>query len=372
VALGARELASPEAVQDRSERPGDAPSFPTRLWVSVIIRTVPEDHDAEGQEDDLPDDGLSDVPGRKRIAELPMLASLYLQVLGPMGTRGTSKPSATGFVLRDADSAPYLITNRHVVTGQNSLYGLKVPGNSPAISALRVAVHKAGQLGTWMPVALRLGDDDGRPYWLEHPGHGPRMDVIALPLGGILEEEGLDLVAYPHLAPAARMELGTELQVIGFPIGFDPIHDGAPLGVWTRGTIAWPPSLPWRNLPAFLIDCRSRPGQSGSPVIFAANEFTPYRSASGRIVTGPVHEIIGVYSGRIQQDSDIGVVWKRDAVREVVEHGIRPEQPWVPPLEVPLSELTEPSALSSGTSAGAATTPAPGSEDGGELASSGR
>jgi hypothetical protein len=311
-------------------------------------RAVPEDHDVDGQADDLLDDGLRDVPGRKRIAELPMLASLYLQVLGPQGTRGTSKPSATGFVLRDADRAPYLITNRHVVTGQNSLNELKVPDNSPAISVLRVPMHKAGQLGIWLPVVLRLGDDEGRPYWLEHPAHGPGMDVIALPLGSILEDGGLDLIAYPHLPPAARMELGTELQVIGFPIGFDPIHDGAPLGVWTRGTIAWPPSLPWRNLPAFLIDCRSRPGQSGSPVIFAANEFTPYRTATGRIATASVHEFIGVYSGRIHQDSDIGVVWKRDAVREIVEHGTRPEHPWVPPLQVPLSALTEPSALFSG------------------------
>ncbi len=114
---------------------------------------MPEDHDADGQEDDLPDDGLGNVPGRKRIAELAMLASLYVQVLGP---QGTSKASATGFVLRGADRIAYLITNRHVVTGQNSLNGLKVPDSSLAISALRVAMHKAGRLGTWLPVAMRL------------------------------------------------------------------------------------------------------------------------------------------------------------------------------------------------------------------------
>jgi hypothetical protein len=64
--------------------------------------------------------------------------------------------------------------------------------------------------------------------------HGPWADVIALPLGGSLEEGGPDLIAYPYLPPAARMELGTELQVIGFSVGFDPTCDGAPLGVWTR------------------------------------------------------------------------------------------------------------------------------------------
>jgi hypothetical protein len=27
------------------------------------------------------------------------------------------------------------------------------------------------------------GDDEGQPYWLEHPVHGPQVDVIVLPLG---------------------------------------------------------------------------------------------------------------------------------------------------------------------------------------------
>jgi Trypsin-like peptidase domain len=303
---------------------------------------MPEDPDADEHGGYPLDDGLSDVPGRKRIAELPMLASLYLQVVGPTGTTG---PGATGFVLRDTDLAPYLVTNRHVVTGQNSFNGLKVPAGTLPVSALRVAVHKAGPLGTWMPVALRLGDDEGQPYWLEHPVHGPQVDVIALPLGGLLEQGGLDLITYPHFPPVARMELGTELQVIGFPVGFKPVGDDIPLGVWTRGTIAWPPNLPWRNLPAFLIDCRSRPGQSGSPVVFTVNEFTQYRHASGRVETGPLHELIGVYSGRIHNDADVGIVWKRDAVREIVEHGVQPDKPWVPPLEVSLPSLTESSAL---------------------------
>ena len=163
---------------------------------------MPEDLDPDGQGGNLFDHGLSDLPGRKRIAEIPMLASLYLQAIGPMGTIG---PGATGFVLRDASLAPYLITNRHVVTGQNTLDGLKVPAGTLPVSALRVAVHKTGPLGTWMPVALRLGDSEGQPYWLEHPVHGSRVDVIALPLRGLVGKGGLDLIAYPHLPPAARM-----------------------------------------------------------------------------------------------------------------------------------------------------------------------
>jgi hypothetical protein len=112
-------------------------------------------------------------------------------------------------------------------------------------------------------------------------------------------------------------------------------------------------SCPWRNFPAFLIDCRARPGQSGSPAVFTASEFASYRHASGRIATGPLQEFIGIYSGRLHKDSDIGVVWKRDAVREIVDHGEQPElgagaeHPLVPQLEVEKSTLAEPGALSS-------------------------
>jgi hypothetical protein len=56
---------------------------------------VPEDLDAGEKSGNLLDDGLSDIPGRKRIAELPMLASLYLQAIGPMGTTGPARPASS-------------------------------------------------------------------------------------------------------------------------------------------------------------------------------------------------------------------------------------------------------------------------------------
>lgn len=70
----------------------------------------------------------------------------------------------------------------------------------------------------------------------------------------------------------------------------------------------------------FLIDCRTREGQSGSAVI-------AYRSAgvvSEKIGTLTVHEepvtrFLGIYSGRINRDSDIGIVWKAKAIRELIE-----------------------------------------------------
>ena len=75
------------------------------------------------------------------------------------------------------------------------------------------------------------------------------------------------------------------------------------------------------DLPIFLIDCRARPGQSGSPVV-------AYRSGGSVVLEdgttvvvsgGPVHRFFGIYSGRINEKSDLGLVWKAQAIRELVD-----------------------------------------------------
>jgi hypothetical protein len=55
------------------------------------------------------------------------MTSLYIECLGSMG-QVISR--ATGFVVRGEKAMPYLVTNRHVVTGRNSLDGNK-PDSRP-------------------------------------------------------------------------------------------------------------------------------------------------------------------------------------------------------------------------------------------------
>jgi hypothetical protein len=38
---------------------------------------------------------------------------------------------------------------------------------------------------------------------------------------------------------------------------------------------------------------------------------------------GPVEQFLGVYSGRINDQSDLGIVWKSSALVEIVESGHR-------------------------------------------------
>lgn len=75
------------------------------------------------------------------------------------------------------------------------------------------------------------------------------------------------------------------------------------------------------NNPVFLIDCRTRPGQSGSAVI----AFRPggyRRHHEGRVSTSlsteTAWEFLGIYSSRVNADSDLGKVWHVSAVEEVL------------------------------------------------------
>jgi len=67
----------------------------------------------------------------------------------------------------------------------------------------------------------------------------------------------------------------------------------------------------------FLIDCRSRKGQSGSPVIAYRNGvWTAYDDNTSGVPNGPQFRFLGVYSGRIHSESDLGMVWKPRAIAE--------------------------------------------------------
>ena len=79
-------------------------------------------------------------------------------------------------------------------------------------------------------------------------------------------------------------------------------------------------ALDWENLPRFLIDSRTRSGQSGSPVIaYSDGGAVPMADGSLAFMSGPMEQFFGVYSGRINAESDLGVVWKAQVVREVIE-----------------------------------------------------
>jgi hypothetical protein len=103
------------------------------------------------------------------------------------------------------------------------------------------------------------------------------------------------------------------VQIIGFPYGLDLVKymDYCPL--WTTGWIASEPNFDiyyhrkYDESPAFFVDCRTRRGQSGSPVIIADTKYNHEP------------ELIGIYGGRINKESDIGIVWKARAIKDLID-----------------------------------------------------
>ena len=277
------------------------------------------------------DEGLAIGPGY--VFEVPELASQYVEAIAPTGS---VLGSATGFFVRDTERRPRLVTNRHVVTGRHWETDSVDGYGGVAPSAIRVSVPMAARFGSWTQVLIELGDEKNQPRWREHPELGRAVDVVALPMP---ETEHIDIIEWPLGAGVARLDLTDTLYVIGFPVGFDPVKAVGVFGIWTRASIAWQPRLDWRGLPCFLVDCRSRSGQSGSPAVFYANRLVSFMGIDGNMRTGPAWSLAGIYSGRIHKDSDLGIVWKRPALERIIASGVIPVAPSVSPLTVDAESL---------------------------------
>jgi hypothetical protein len=72
-------------------------------------------------------------------------------------------------------------------------------------------------------------------------------------------------------------------------------------------------------MPTMLIDCRTRQGQSGSPVLaFREGGAVSMSDGTTALFGGPVQRFLGIYSGRVNDESDLGIVWKASAIAELV------------------------------------------------------
>ncbi len=257
----------------------------------------------------------------------PSFQSLYLET--QFGEKSLS--TATGFVVENSKGAPLLITNWHVVAGRH--LDTKQPLHSSAAvpDVLNIAHNQKGSLGHWVAKKESLYDESGKPLWWEHPQYGSRVDVVGLPLS---EQEGIDYFPYSITGPSGHNKLPAELKwgpsdfvnVIGFPFGWT---GGGALGIWVQGAIATEPDLDHEDLPRFLIDSRTRSGQSGSPVvIYKRNGWVTLQDGRPFMVHNPITLLTGVYSGRLSGDSDLGTVWKTSVVEAIAEgrsRGLRPD-----------------------------------------------
>lgn len=240
----------------------------------------------------------------------PSVQSLYVE----MGINGTKLSSGTAFVV-DTAEGPHLITNRHNVTGRDQNTGQPLSPTAGLPNQIIIWHNAASGLGAWQSSIELLLKPDGSPRWIEHPTLGAKADFVALPLS---QTAGIALIphALMHTGPDFVVGPAETVSVIGFPFGKAA---GGLFAVWATGFVASEPDVDIDGLPVMYVDCRSRPGQSGSPVLaYRWGGAAQMRDGSTAVITGEFSRFIGIYSGRLNKDSDIGIVWKASAIAELI------------------------------------------------------
>lgn len=249
---------------------------------------------------------------------IPTSKSLFIEM--HFGETLLSTGTAT-LVANSQSSHCALVTARHNLTGRHQDTGECLSKQAAIPDSVVIYFHETlDDLGDkWKKVRLPLYREDGTPWWIEHPTLGASADIVAINLTW-----GSDIVKYPYYLENEldRVNLVIDpsetVSVIGFPFGLSSYEK---LPVWATGFMAQELSLITPEKPTFLIDCRTRQGQSGSPVI-------AYRAGGhrhikdGRVVStlsaGVVWEFLGIYSGRVNSESDLGRVWHVSAVKQLL------------------------------------------------------
>ena len=166
----------------------------------------------------------------------------------------------------------------------------------------------------------QLFNSDGNPRWIEHV-EGQKIDVVALPL----TEVGGDVKIYPFDLKLADVDMVLEpamqVSIIGYPYG---LATAGAWPIWKTGHIASDPGLDYDGRPAFLIDATTRGGMSGSPVVLRLHG--GYRNSQNiyTMVGGTSTKFIGVYSGRIHDQAEIGRVWRPHLITEILKRSKSP------------------------------------------------
>lgn len=229
---------------------------------------------------------------------------------------GTTLATGTAFFIRGASGAEYLVTNRHNVTGRDQSTGECLSKRGGVPNEIVVHFRSTDASGTPIIQQRRQIVDGEHGLWVEHPTLGKKADFVALQID---VPEGAEFLPFDPSQPGNEilLEPAEPVSVVGFPFG---LIAGKSFPVWATGFIATDPEIDYDDLPLMLIDCRTRQGQSGSPVV-AYRAGGAYAEARGTLAIADKYacKFLGIYSGRINTESDLGKVWKAVAICQLAE-----------------------------------------------------
>jgi len=216
-----------------------------------------------------------------------------------------SLTGASGFFF-ERDERLYLVTSRHVVVDRPTKH---FPNR------LEIELHTdATDLSQSTGFSVMLYED-GKSVWRQGTDSAGEIDVAVIELDRDALPEAAMFEAFgpQHLqASLADIEVGTQLLIVGFPLGFhDTLHH---LPVVRQAVIASSFGLRFQGQGMFLTDGRTHRGTSGAPVVMRAPPGDP---ALDRLPW----KLLGVHSARLDmktrdlvQDESLGLncAWYAD------------------------------------------------------------
>lgn len=218
----------------------------------------------------------------------------------------------------------FLITNWHNITGRNPVSGLPLSKNHAGIPDFFITYLRLKQQSGHSElhkIKLYSDDDMTKPLWLIHPEHKQKVDVVALEIKQDKKYlySSINKADFDEDIPP---EVGDECFVIGYPFE-DFRYLGLP--IWKKASIATEPTVNEDQLPKLLIDTATRPGLSGSPVVYqriGIHKVGSDGQLKNESLIGRIRGFLGIYSGRIGKgeiQAQLGIVWKEKVILEIIE-----------------------------------------------------
>lgn len=270
----------------------------------------------------------------------------------------------TGTLYRHGTDA-YIVTAWHNVAGRHAetlkplaKRSLRLPDNLIATIECLVDDGKGGILSTRMPFRIPL-ENDFETLYLVHSQGWPRVDVAAIPIdpcaayptdvrvssgerrtfhsimrrpagdGGVATDIRFiqDFTGDPAQLSdevARRLSVADDLFILGYPKG---IVDQNVQPLWKRATVATQPDHGWNGQRTFLVDCASREGMSGAPVVSYVKSGALQINGIATLTRQPATFLHGVYVSRVGGgtllEAQIGTVWRSTVIDEIIEAGVR-------------------------------------------------
>lgn len=223
---------------------------------------------------------------------MAIIPDYYMNAVVAVGIRTTHKTITwigTGFFVgkpidyNSSEAYPFLITNKHVFEGHNTVVIRMKKKDSELLQVIDVP----------------LMNDDGTPSYTLH--ESDNIDIAVLKLNAqFIKDNNLDYSCFNIDTDALSSkelrehgaDVGSIIYMLGFPMGL--VNNASNIPICRMGCISRMSETQIKEQHNILVDIQNFPGNSGSPIITRPEilSITGTKALTKSVLTGIVHSYI--------------------------------------------------------------------------------